>query len=413
MLFSCHILRSVILISSAACMMCAAASDRSGELVFAMPTTDGRSHVGGVIDLPDVRHTRGEIAVLMVGGAFATRDGAAFADRSAPRFAESYWWRSLGEVLRKHGYVVARFDTHRGIRSLLTCEVFNGRPLDLNAYLGDQRCYDSAEAGSTTFQTKRDDLAQVYRRIKQDPALRIRSVIVLAQSEAAFHVAALMQDQRIRPDGLVWLSAAAGSARALAHWQSVTRQEAWIRRLLLQRRTSLSNADVRELFGELREQYRRVEPMLSPSGAWTAANLPQLTRQLEDQYQKDLVALMAHPATEPFVDTFVPHVIRLPVAAYGYQQAFATESLDVMDALALFRGPSVFIYGQDDTILPVSDYINAIRDRNPSRALWRLSILEKCQHDLTGPDGKLIPGVLERVADEVDSTARQLSPLQE
>jgi pimeloyl-ACP methyl ester carboxylesterase len=378
------------------------AASISSAHTFSLPSTDRLASINGIIDYPPGLPGRKPTAVLLVGGTNATRDGSILYPPDRAFVAEAFWYRDLSRELVNRGFAVIRYD-NRGLRSILDCERIRGASVTIAQYLADSRCYNPQAASTTTFETRRSDLAAVFAMAAKHRALDPARLIVVAHSEGAFHVAATIRDRRITPAALVMLGAAAGSPSELAQWQSVGRQYEWIEALVAQHHGYVSNTEIaRRLNGDLSGQYHTVVPLRSDQGGWSLATLPQLKRQLTAQAVSDSKMVLDAPPNLPSVSPIAgDHRNLLVLASNSALQSLLTDSARVVDGLAGYRGPVSFIYGADDIVIAPKAQMHIIATSTLGGGRTRVIELAGVNHGFSSSDQKQRKPALERIAQEI------------
>src|SRR5262245_12511557 len=177
---------------------------------FTIPTEDPKGPLHGQADLPSgTRCEQGGIrypAVVLVPGTGMFDRDVEFGNSGSP--ADKIF-KALSERVTAQGVIAIRFD-YRGIDY--------GKGLDVEV------------RRRVTPESTREDIRRVFAHTRQIPCVDPDRVAVFAHSEGTIHVARLVGEGRIVPNGLVFLGMVATSPRDIVRWQTVERTLERVRR---------------------------------------------------------------------------------------------------------------------------------------------------------------------------------------
>ena len=188
---------------------------------FQIPTRDGRTKLGGQIDLPVGDGADRHPAVLMVpGGWFIDRDG----HMGGSGTARDMIYRDLSKDIVAAGIAVVRYD-NRGVR----CNEMTMPPcpkgineLELTKHYLNA-CVDPDVRLIVTVQTQMDDLEDVWTFALNHHRIDPRRALIWAHSEGCLNTARLIDAVRIFPQGLIFVGTATEDPAGLLRWQTVDR----------------------------------------------------------------------------------------------------------------------------------------------------------------------------------------------
>lgn len=377
----------------------AIAATVNSEEQFSLATNDGLAHVHGVLTLPKNMPGSLPIPVILVGGTVSSRDGAAYALQSKADYRDKFWYKTLSQVLVNAGFATVRYD-ERGIGSGLECDRILGVQAGPDMYIeSGGRCYDAQAAATTTFATKRQDIASVMTMVGTDKRLDGRRSIIIAHSEGGVHLAALLGQALIHPAGIVLIGVPVESLDSVHRWQHIDRQWDWMARLVDQNGGSISNAAAEKYYQESPAAYDR--PIVATEGSWSRKNLPELRNRLVQIRDNDVAAAFAAPAGGLATGTMDNAIEGVVVGASEYYQLLVTDNVSAIGALTGYSGAITFIYGGRDTSVPSRRQVNLIRQSATLNSHAKVVFLEEVDHNLAGADGHVVPAGINAVVDAV------------
>jgi hypothetical protein len=224
----------------------------TANVAFVIPTEDPNGPLHGQADLPSgARCEDGGIrypAVVMVPGTGVFDRDVEFGNSHSPA---DRIFKVLSERITAEEVIAVRFD-YRGIE--------HGRK------------FDSEVRRRVTPESTRDDIRRVFAYATRMACVDPDRVAVFAHSEGTVHVARLVGDGQILPNGLVFLGMVSSSPRSIVHWQTVGRTLERVQRAF-PGRDRITNAELRGL---------GFTGPLSPDGSWT---LDEVQAELERVYE--------------------------------------------------------------------------------------------------------------------------------
>jgi pimeloyl-ACP methyl ester carboxylesterase len=379
------------------------------EEEFSLRSADNKAFINGSIALPPNRDGSKLVPVLFVGGSMTSRDGTAYILSGGQPKGSRFWYAKLATEMVDSGVAVIRYD-NRGLGSQATCppaDDAGASPYRL-ALAAGSRCYDWSAALSTSFASKRADLASVLSMLARDERLDMARLIIVGHSEASHHIAYLLAHSQVRPFGLVLLSAPLSSPRDIFHWQCSGRGMAWLDSAVQAHGGYVPNALIAKKFYQGRNDAgARAVSYLSDSGGWHATQLPALGRTLRSRCD-DMIR--QHEQDPPNAVAFMTiNANREGAAVHSAAQELSmlADRNRAIDNLANFHGPTILIYGSQDALLPVAPQLSLLRSSALAAHGAEVIVIPSTDHNFAGGDGVVAQVTLRKIAAELTRLARR------
>lgn len=299
---------------------------------FVVTSADGTA-IHGQVDLPGAKPK--VVAVMVAGTGLFDRD-ARFGRSNTDRDA---LFKDLAGRLIPLGVASVRYDRRGVVHTTDPAKRLN-RPV----------------AGTSTVETQRDDLAAVYAWARSQSGLGARCIVLVGHSEGVAHIAKLAQSGAPPPQLVLGIGAALESPVAIVRWQ-MTGRDADSLRLMD------ANGDGRTTNAEAEANWRKtpssafdlLDPFKHPSGAWTQADIAEVTVKQAAIYETQKKAALAVADTAPFPNTATP------MARYSWWKSWFLDDTPLAARLASWRVPVSLHYGAFDSQTPATRNVSAAR----------------------------------------------------
>ena len=364
----------------------ASAHAEVGEEYFSIPSSTPKVNIKGSLVQPISAASKELPTIILVGGTYTSGDGELYAPPSGNARLGKFWYRDLALHLAKKGYRVVRFD-NRGLGSILRCEKQIGRPLKLTEYAFNPDCFDLNAAGTTTSETRTDDLMQVINMVER--RWNSSSLVMITHSEGIIPTAKLTQMGKIHPLAMVFIGGFASSSSDLFHWQLVDREIEWLQDIADRHNGLITNADIDKLPYEKTRHYGPMELLKWETESFDARNLGAIKSRLEARYERELKELVtASPDTTQSINLSDNALANVPVTKASYVADLLSDKTSILDRIKDYRGKVTYIFGQDDVLINVDAQMRYIASSTQPEHLSTIKV-QNMNHSLSNPDGSL------------------------
>lgn len=336
------------------------------EEFFSIPSSTPKVEIKGSIAQPASPASTARPTIILVGGTYSSADGELYVQPFPEARRGKFWYRDVAMRLAARGYRVIRFD-NRGLGSVLRCEKQVGRPLMLTEYAFNVDCLDLNAAGTTTGETRVEDLMAVIDMARA--RWRSHDVIIVTHSEGIVPAAKLIQAGKIDPLALVLIGGFASSPRDLFHWQLVDRQIEWLHDIASQHNGIITNADIDKLPDAKTRHYSAMDLLKWKNNSFGVQEVVEIKGKLEERYQHDVEELInAPPDAKQLVNLSDSALINVPAVKAVYISELLSDKVSILDRLKDYRGSITFVFGHDDVMINVGTQAKLIAHaKQPAR----------------------------------------------
>lgn len=338
--------------------------------------------------------------VIFVGGTYSSADGELYAHAFPGARTGKFWYRDVAFRLADRGYRVVRFD-NRGLGSVLRCEKQLGRQVQLDEYFFNTDCLDLNAAGTTSSDTRVQDLMTVIDMARTKWSTD--SFILLTHSEGVVPTSKLIEMGKINPLALVFISGFASSSRDLMHWQFVDREIEWLQDIANQHNGVIRNADIDKLPATKTVHYEPMKMLKWESETFGVQNLDAIRARLEERYQNDLKKLLAAPSdAKQYVTVSGGALVRIPVSSLGYITDLLSDKTSILDRIKDYPGSVTYVLGTEDVLVNTAAQARQIASaKHPVR--MSAMMINGMDHWLSNPDHSLNEPGMTAVIQAVES----------
>lgn len=343
---------------------------------FAVKSRDG-IEIAGDITLPKRSGKFG--AVLFVPGTGLFDRNISY---GVSRTKKDYLFESLQTKILSAGYAVVRFDL-RGVScnfsSAPTCETCN-TPQEKNKHYFST-CVNNTIRTAVNVENMRQDIEAVFKHAQSHPRLLGDEIVVIAHSEGAAHVSAMVGSRTLSPKALLLISPVLSSPVEVMKWQLGGVIDQWLSGLI-GKDDFLPNKKIEAAHPNWASGWNYPLNELrapDPKAGWTRADLEAIAKNRREGYEQQQAKLRAVKSTEPF--TYTGDVVH---ASFAWWQWWHGENSPIAQSLNAFGKPIYVYYGNLDPKFDVTAQIahvsNALSDNAVLNATIR--VFPKLGHSL-------------------------------